>query len=164
MSGSLTKIDLKIISSKHSFGNFSPNSAWNAIFWKISVVTSVMLVINPMKRRRWASIPFIPIPLMRGLYTTFQKILEYRSYGLPLLRKKSFELNEMFQGNTSKFAIFYVYENPHSIFFFILCNFFTFSLMNSLLYVNKDQGIHKGKSKVAQSQKWKNILSWFSYT
>ena len=100
MSGSLTKIDLKIISSKHSFGNFSPNSAWNAIFWKISVVTSVMLVINPMKRRRWASIPFIPIPLMRGLYTTFQKILEYRSYGLPLLRKKSFELNEMFQGNS----------------------------------------------------------------
>ena len=120
MSGSLTKIDLKIISSKHSFGNFSPNSAWNAIFWKISVVTSVMLVINPMKRRRWASIPFIPIPLMRGLYTTFQKILEYRSYGLLLLRKKSFELNEMFQGNSI--------QKPTQHFFFILCNFFTFSL------------------------------------
>ena len=124
-------IDLKIISSKHSFGNFSPNSASNAIFWKISVVTSVMLVINPMKRRRWASIPFIPIPLMRGLYTTFQKILEYRSYGLPLFRKKSLERNEMFQGNTSKFAIFYVgsIRKPTKyFFFFILCNFFTFSL------------------------------------
>ena len=34
---------------------------------------------------------------------------------------KRFVLNEMFQRNASKFAIFYVYENPGSFFRFSFC-------------------------------------------
>ena len=34
---------------------------------------------------------------------------------------------------------------------------FTFPLMNALIYVNIDQGIHEGKSKVAQNEKRKKL-------
>ena len=37
-----------------------------------------------------------------------------------LFRKKRFALNEMVQQNASKFAIFYVKENPHRLFHFSL--------------------------------------------
>ena len=51
-------------------------------------------------------------------------------------------LDEMTQQNASKFAIFYEYENPKMLFpFIILCNFI-FSLINAMVYVNIDQGIH----------------------
>ena len=45
-----------------------------------------------------------------------------------LFINKRFVLNELFQQNTSKFAIFYVWENPCNLFlrFFILCNFYLF--------------------------------------
>ena len=63
-----------------------------------------------------------------------------------LFRKKRFMLNEMFQKNASKFAIFFRYENPHS--FFISCCFI-FSLRMPWLvyagpwvYVNIDQDIN----------------------
>ena len=45
---------------------------------------------------------------------------------LPLFRNKRFALNEMFQRNASKFAIFYVKEKP--------CSFFRFSFRASLLF------------------------------
>ena len=41
--------------------------------------------------------------------------------GPSLFGNKNVILDEMFQRNASKFALFYVYENPCS--FFILCNF-----------------------------------------
>ena len=43
---------------------------------------------------------------------------------ISLFRNKRFALNEMFQQNASKFAIFYVYENP--------CSFFRFSFRATL--------------------------------
>ena len=43
--------------------------------------------------------------------------------------------------------------------FFILC-YFIFSLMNALVYVDIDQGIHQGKNKVAQNEKRKNYLGF----
>ena len=46
------------------------------------------------------------------------------------------------QQNASTFAIFYEYENPKLLFqFYILFNFI-FLLMNALVYVTIDQGIH----------------------
>ena len=52
-------------------------------------------------------------------------------------------LDEKFQRNASKFAIFYVYENPKLPFpFFISCYTLFFPLMNALVYVDKVQGIH----------------------
>ena len=46
-------------------------------------------------------------------------------------------LNEMFQQNTSKFALFYVYENPCSFFlFFIFCNFTFLPYECPMLYRN----------------------------
>ena len=56
--------------------------------------------------------------------------------GKSLFRNKRFALNEMFEQNASKFAIF---------------------------YVDIDLGIHKGKSKVARNEKRKK-LHGFSYT
>ena len=53
--------------------------------------------------------------------------------------KKRFMLDETFQQNAFKFA---VYDNPKLLFpFFISCNLI-FSLMNALVYVDIDQGIH----------------------
>ena len=72
-------------------------------------------------------------------------------------------LNEMFQQNASKFAIFYVSENPCSFFRFSFHATLYFYLMNALVYVDIDQGIHMGKSKVARNEKRKK-LHGFSYT
>ena len=52
-----------------------------------------------------------------------------------LFRNKMFALNEMFQRNASKFAIFYVKENPRSFFPFSFRATLYFSLMNALVYV-----------------------------
>ena len=67
------------------------------------------------------------------------------SSAAPLFRNKRFALNEMFQQNASKFAIFYVYENPYSFFRFSFRATLYFYLMNALIYVDIDQGIHKVK-------------------
>ena len=56
---------------------------------------------------------------------------------LPILR---FVLDEKFQQNASKFGIFYTYENPN--FVCPISCYFTISLMNALVYVDIDQGIH----------------------
>ena len=48
-----------------------------------------------------------------------------------------FVIDEKFQQNASKFAIFYIYESPKLLFP---------SLMNALVYVDIDQGIHLEKT------------------
>ena len=71
---------------------------------------------------------------------------DYKTWGA-LFRNKRFMLDEMFQRNASKFAIFLEYENPCSFFHFVLL---FFSLMNALVYI----GIHWGeKNKVARNEK-----------
>ena len=60
-------------------------------------------------------------------------------------------LDEMTQRNTSKFAIFYTYENQKLLFSFRAILFF--SLMNALVYVEIDLGIHNEKNKVARNEK-----------
>ena len=74
--------------------------------------------------------------------------LEYSSsIHFPLFRIKRFMLNEMFQGKASKFAILLEYKNPRSFFSFSFRATTIFlSLMNTLVYVNIDQGIHKEKN------------------
>ena len=59
-----------------------------------------------------------------------------------LFRKKRFMLDEKFQQSTSKFAIFYMCENPKLLFPFFISCYFIFPLMNALVYVDIDQGIH----------------------
>ena len=58
-----------------------------------------------------------------------------------LFRKKRFEINFLFRQNPSKFAIFIDKENPSSFFLFFIASNFEFYLMNTLVYVNIDQGI-----------------------
>ena len=55
-----------------------------------------------------------------------------------LFRNKKFVLNEMFQRIASKFAIFYVYENPKLLFSFRAWTFFTYECPG---IVDIDQGI-----------------------
>ena len=59
-----------------------------------------------------------------------------------LLRNKKFMLDEMTRQNASKFAIFYIYENPNLLFPFFISCYFSFSLMNAQVYVQIDQSIH----------------------
>ena len=79
-----------------------------------------------------------------------------------LFRNKRFLVNLKTKRNASKFAMFMEIEN--------LCIFFvfnleqpSFSLMNALVYVKIDQGIHKGKMKVALNEKRKK-LHGFSFS
>ena len=67
---------------------------------------------------------------------------------ISLFRKRRFALNENLHPNASKFAMF----------MFFISSDFTFSLMNALVYVNIGQGIHKGKSKVAQNEEQKKTM------
>ena len=89
-------------------------------------------------------------------YNYFQcLVLEQYKVITSLFRNKRFALNEMFQRNDSKFAIF--------LFCFSFRPILYFYLMNALVYVNIDQGIHKVKYKVARNEKQKK-LHGFSYT
>ena len=54
-------------------------------------------------------------------------------------------LDEMTQQNTSKFATFYIYENPKLIFPVFISCYFIFPLINAPVDVDIDKGIHKGK-------------------
>ena len=62
--------------------------------------------------------------------------------GTTLFRNKRFALNLMPKRNASKFAIFYVWENPCSFFRFSFHATLYFYLMNALVYVDINQGIH----------------------
>ena len=70
---------------------------------------------------------------------------------------KRFALNEMFQRNASKLAILYIQENPRSYFRFSIRTTF---LMNALVYVDINQGIQKGKTKVAQNEKRRKLCEF----
>ena len=66
----------------------------------------------------------------------------YFFYMMSLFINKRFILNLMPQQNTSKFAIFYEYENPKLLLpLFISCNLI-FTLMNALVYVDINHGIN----------------------
>jgi hypothetical protein len=56
-------------------------------------------------------------------------------------------LDEMFQQNTSKFAIFLEYKNPSSFFHSSFCATKLFPLMNALVYVDIDPG-HSFRKKI----------------
>ena len=60
--------------------------------------------------------------------------------------------------HASKFTLFIEKEYPHSFFFFFISGNFEFYLINALFYVDKDQGIHNVKLKVAQNEKRKKLV------
>ena len=74
-------------------------------------------------------------------------------------------LDEKFQRNTSKFAIFYIYENLKWLFRFSFLTTLYFSIMNALVYVDIDHGMAfiREKNKVAQNEKRKKQLWVFAY-
>ena len=62
---------------------------------------------------------------------------------ISLFRNKKFMLDEMTQRNTSKFDIFYTYENPMLLFWVSFHASLLFPLMNALLvFVDIDQEGH----------------------
>ena len=71
-----------------------------------------------------------------------------------------FEINFFVRQNASKFAIFIEKENPLSFFSFFISSNFEFYLMNALVYVDVDQGIHMEKLKVAWNEKRKNYVGF----
>ena len=63
-------------------------------------------------------------------------------------------LDEMTQQNASKFAIFYIYENPNLFFPLIISCCFIFSPCEyQYLWRHREQGIRKGENKVAENKK-----------
>ena len=87
-------------------------------------------VINPQTRQRFSTY----FPIYRFWSLDFSLFINKA-----LFRNKRFVLDEMTQWNASKFAIFYIYENPKLLFPF--CATLRFPLMNALVYVDIDQGI-----------------------
>ena len=79
------------------------------------------------------------------LVTTKHKKIRSFLYILAFFRKKRFEINFLFLRNASKFAIYIVY------------------LINALVYLDIDQGIHKVKLKVAWNEKWKKTTWVFFF-
>ena len=79
------------------------------------------------------------------LVTTKHKKIRSFLYILAFFRKKRFEINFLFLRNASKFAIYIVY------------------LINALVYLDIDQGIHKVKLKVAWTEKWKKNYLGFLF-
>ena len=69
------------------------------------------------------------------------------SFMKTLIRNEMFMLDEMFQRNASKFAIFLEFENPCSFCFCFISCYFIFSTNEcpALVYVDKNQGIQKSK-------------------
>ena len=54
--------------------------------------------------------------------------------------------------------LYFMYKKIHVVFFhFSFHATLFFYLMNALVYVDIDKGIHKGKSKVAQNEKQKKM-------
>ena len=87
-------------------------------------------------------IPTFKSPWKTHYWSSMLGILTNKHVPTTLFRNKRFMLDEMTQWNASKFAIFLEYEKPHSFFPFLFCATLFFSLMNALVYVNIDQGIH----------------------
>ena len=60
--------------------------------------------------------------------------------------------------------LYLMYKKTHVVFFrFSFHATLCFYLMNALVYVDIDQGIHKGKSKVARNEKQKKTMWVFLY-
>ena len=72
-------------------------------------------------------------------------------YSITLFRNKSCALNKMHYRNNSKLAVSYA-KNNHVIFCTLL-----FPYVNVLVYVDMDQGIHKGKIKLDEMKTNKKI-------
>ena len=74
-----------------------------------------------------------------------------------LLKISGFVLDQKFQRNASKFAIFYIYKKKTKLLFpfFISC-YIIFLLMNALFYVDIDKGIHQVKTKNIKQHEMKN--------
>ena len=72
-------------------------------------------------------------------------------------------LDEMTRRNASKFVIFYTYENPKMLFSFRVRAVLFFPLMNALVYVDIDHGIHKVKilkAKILKMNNKKNCMGF----
>ena len=115
--------------------------------------TAINYFVNSMSLNRLFSIPFFETELFLTLNLQVVVVLLL----VALFRNKRFMLDEMFQQNASKFAIFLEYENPCN--FFISCYF--------IIFPNKCPGLcqHRhslgGKNKVAWNEETKKkLLMW----
>ena len=70
-----------------------------------------------------------------------------RWHSTSLFRNKEFLVNLKTERNASKFAMFMEKENTRIFFRFSFRATFIFPFMNALVYVDMDQGIHKGKNE-----------------
>ena len=98
--------------------------------------------IKPLSPAASKDITTITIPYAISYYFVFFRQNVLILFTNSLFRNKRFMLDEMSQWNASKFAIFYTYENWKLLFLFFVSYYFIFSLMNALVYVDIDQGIH----------------------
>ena len=73
-------------------------------------------------------------------------------------------LSTFCSGEMLRILPYFMYKKTPAVFclFFISCNF-QFYLMNSMVYVDIDQGIHRWKMKVAWNEKGKKLLGFSFY-
>ena len=90
--------------------------------------------------------------------TSIHIVSSISKYNSPFFRNKKFVLNEMFQQNTSKFATFYAYENPHGNFSYLIsCNltFFSNEEIGKFWSITME---HFFEQKHLISEEWLNCL------
>ena len=68
-----------------------------------------------------------------------------------------------FSGETLQNLLYFWKKKTHVVFSFFIVSNFKFYLMNALVYINIDRGIHKVKLKVAHNEKRKK-LHGFSFS
>ena len=76
------------------------------------------------------------------------------------LQNKWFVLKFKFKKKMLQNLVYFMYKKTHVVFFFFHFEQLSFFPYECLVYVDIDQGIHKGKSKVARNEKRKNYMGF----
>ena len=98
---------------------FSRNVSWKRIF---GPTTNLVGSTTYMLLKTFKKVCEVPKRLLLKYFLSIWNLI----HTIPLFSNKEFMLDEMFEWNTSKFAIFLEYENPRIFSFFNSCNFIFF--------------------------------------
>ena len=123
---------------------------------KRSEVQKQRLLVNSwmLKFRQKVYLMYILVVVLTTSSTYIKKIVPWGCHTSKIIvLRSSLNSEEMLQN------FLYLYKKKTQAVFFILSNF-PFYLMNALIYVDIDQGIHKVKRKVARNEKRKKLLGF----
>ena len=124
----LLKFELNFFFSPSTY--FSRNVSWKRIF---GPTTNLVGSTTYMLLKTFKKVCEVPKRLLLKYFLSIWNLI----HTIPLFSNKGFMLDEMFEWNTSTFAIFLEYENPCSLLFCFSFHTTLFvALINALVYVD----------------------------